>query len=120
MLDVINGDKVFLNHKLNASFSVNGRPILNSFFKASPHPNAQEDVPTLDVVAAGFKYPIIVFDPGRGKDRLMLAVVPRFLFALLVDNINNGKTYPKSTKEYILNTLNRDAIWDDKNRKWVK
>jgi len=120
ILDVINGDIVYFNKKLNSSFSVNSRPILSNFFKGKSHKGVVTPVPKLDVAAAGFKYPIIVFDPGREGDRLMLTVVPRFLYALLTDNINNGKRYIKSSKEYILNTLNRKAEWNDETRKSEK
>jgi len=118
MLDVIEGDYVYLNKQMNASISVNNKPILDSFFSAESHPNTQTEIPKLDVIKAEFKYPIIVFDPGREKDRLMLTVIPRFLFALLIDNVNSGKIYTKNKKEYILNTLNRERVFNKETRKW--
>ena len=118
VLDVIEGDYVYINRHMNASLSVNHRPILDSFFNADSHPNVVVEIPKLDVIKAEFKYPIIVFDPGRPKDRLMLTVVPRYLFALLIDNVNNGKKYTKNKKEYVLNTLQREKVFDQETRKW--
>ena len=120
ILDVLEGKVVYFNKKLNSSFSVNHRPVMDSFFKGSSHENTKVAIPKLDVIKSGFKYPIVVFDPGREKDQLCLTVIPRVFYALLTDNINNGKTYPKSTKEYILNKLMREKTWDEKSKRWFK
>ena len=96
---------------------MNHRPILDKFFKSESHKDTKIEVPKLDVIKAGFKYPIVVFDPG-GDSELCLTVIPRFLYALLTDKINSGKTFPKSTKEYILNRLHRDNEWNKEKHKW--
>lgn len=117
ILDVLEGKVVYFNEKLGASFSVNHRPILDKFFKGESHKNTRLEIPKLDVIKAGFKYPIIVFDPG-GQSDLCLTVIPRYLYALLTDKINRGKTFPKSKKEYILNKLYRENEWNEEKNKY--
>ncbi|MCK5788093.1 MAG: hypothetical protein KAH32_03795 [Chlamydiia bacterium] len=102
-LDVANGTVVIVDKKRGSKFYVASRSASKSMIEGKGWEKAQkksDSIPKLDLMKLGYKVPFFAFDPG-GKLRPVMVMVPKYIYAVLVENANKGMKFAKSSKSFI-------------------
>jgi hypothetical protein len=103
ILDVIEGNIVYLDSKRKAKVYVDYEPAKTEMIMGKNADNAI--IPLIDFRASKYRVPIIVFDTGYKDSSLMKCFLPKYLYGALVEKVNTGKQYPKGTKIYWANKV---------------
>jgi hypothetical protein len=99
IMDVIAGDIVYFNKKIKSMFYVD--------YEAAPDfviqgKNIKKDLktPLIDMRMTNYRFPFIAFDPGYKNSSPCKCIIPNYLYVMLIEEINKGRKYPKSTKNF--------------------
>jgi hypothetical protein len=102
VMDVIAGDIVYFNKRVGSRFYVDFKPAGTEIINGE---GVTEDMgfPLVDLRVTRYRMPIIVFDPGYKTSSPCTCIVPKYLYAMLIEEVNKGRKYPKGTKEFWYN-----------------
>jgi len=101
IMDVIEGYIVYFNKYSTSFLYVDTRPVSQAFIKGE-YDKEDMKIPKIDLKVTNYRTPFIAFDPG-GHGTPCLVNVPIYLFSLLIEKVNEGKKYAKSTKDFWIN-----------------
>lgn len=102
ILDVIEGHIVYFNKRVKARFYVDYTPAGKNLIMGKGIKKDMK-IPLVDFKVTRYRMPLIAFDPGYRRATPCQVYVPSYLYSLLVEKINAGKKYTKSTKDFWFN-----------------
>lgn len=102
IMDVIDGHIVYFNRRLKARFYVDWQPVSASMI-AGKGITENMKTPLVDFKVSGYKMPLLTFDPGYKNSTPCQLFVPSYLYAMLIEKVNEGFKYTKGIKEYWFN-----------------
>lgn len=99
IMDVIEGHVVYFDKTVKSMFYVDYRPASQELISGK---GIREDmkIPLVDFKVTNYRMPIIAFDPGYKRSTPCECFIPPYLYTMLIEKINSGKKYPKSTKDF--------------------
>lgn len=102
VMDVIEGDVVYLNKRTKARLYVDYREVL---FKniLSAAKLARPHIPKVDFSLTKMRTPFIAFDTGYVNSSPCFVRIPEYLYIDLIHKINGGKRYSKGMKDFWFN-----------------
>jgi hypothetical protein len=99
IMDVIEGDLVYFNRRSKARFSVHYWMTHKELIEGKGiHDNMETEL--VDLTKTNYRMPVIAFDPGYKNSKLCLTYIPKYLYGMLIDKVNEGKKYPQSNKRF--------------------
>lgn len=102
VMDVIAGHIVYFNKKRGSKFYVDYQPAGPELIKGKGIKDDM-DFPLVDLRVTRYRMPIIAFDPGYKNSTPCVCIVPKYLYAMLIEEVNKGKKYPKGLKDFWYN-----------------
>jgi len=102
VMDVIAGHIVYFNKRVGSRFYVDYQPAGPELIRGKGI-KENMDFPLVDLRVTRYRMPIIAFDPGYKNSSPCICIVPKYLYAMLIDAVNKGKKYPKGTKDFWYN-----------------
>lgn len=102
VMDVIEGHTVYFNKRTKARIYVDYRDVLMRNIKSADR-LAKAHIPRVDFSITRMRTPFIAFDTGHAKSTPCLLKTPEYLYIDLINQINKGKKYAKSMKEFFFN-----------------
>jgi len=102
IMDVIEGHVVYFDKKVKSMFFVDYKPASQEIIKGKGIKENMK-IPLVDFRVTNYRMPIIAFDPGYKSSTLCECYVPPYLYSMLIEKVNQGKKYPKSTKDFWCN-----------------
>lgn len=102
VMDVIAGHTVYFNKRTKARIYVDYREVL---FKniLSAEALAKPHIPRVDFSKTKMRTPFIAFDTGYKNSSPCLVKVPEYLYIDLINQVNEGKRFSKSMKDFFFN-----------------
>lgn len=116
LLDVVDGDTVFLDKKKGSRLYVDSRPVDVAMVGGKGWDEKKAKSPKVDLRASGYRMPIFAFDPGPSTSRPALIHAPWYIYTALVENINAGKKYGKPLKRFWYDREDWVTSWKPKNK----
>lgn len=109
IMDVIAGNIVYFDRKVKSMFYVDFYPAPEAMIRGEGrHENNKIDL--IDFSVTRYRVPFIAFDPGYKNSTVCFCHIPPYLYNALIQEVNNGRTYPKSTKVYFANKNQYETI----------
>ena len=100
VMDVIEGHVVYFDKKIKSRFYVDFKPVSETLIQGK---GLKEDSAIVDLRVTQYRMPIIAFDPGYKNSTPCHCFIPNYLYRMLVEKVNSGKKYSKSTKDFWFN-----------------
>lgn len=104
IMDVIAGDIVYLDKKRKAMFYVDYMPVAASMIEGTSIKENMK-IPLVNLRLTNYKMPIIAFDPGYKYSTPCICRIPLYLYVMLIEEVNKGRKYPKSVKDFRANKM---------------
>jgi hypothetical protein len=102
IMDVIEGHIVYFNKRAGSKFYVDYQPAGQELIKGKGIKD-NRGFPLVDLRVTRYRMPIIAFDPGYKSSTPCVCIIPKYLYALLIEAVNKGKKYPKGVKNFWYN-----------------
>ena len=102
ILDVIEGHIVYFNKRVRSRFYVDYTPAGKNLIMGKGIKEEMK-IPLVDFRVTKYRMPLIAFDPGYKNSSPCQAFIPSYLYSLLIEKVNSGKKYSKSTKDFWFN-----------------
>jgi len=99
IMDVIAGHVVYFDRNVKSMFYVDYKPASQAIIQGKGIKEEMK-IPLVDFKVTNYRMPIIAFDPGYKASTPCECFVPPYLYSMLIDQVNKGKKYPKSTKDF--------------------
>lgn len=99
IMDVIAGHVVYFDKKVKSMFYVDYKPASQSIIMGKGIKKDMK-IPLVDFKVTNYRMPIIAFDPGYSASTPCECFVPPYLYSMLIEEVNKGRKYPKSTKDF--------------------
>jgi hypothetical protein len=102
IMDVIEGKVVYFDRKAKSMFYVDFRPASADMIAGKGLKDDMK-IPLIDFQMTNYRVPFIAFDPGSEASTPCQCYIPPYLYSMLIDEVNKGRKYPKSTKDFSFN-----------------
>lgn len=102
IMDVIAGHVVYFDRSVKSMFYVDYKPASQAIIMGKGIKENMK-IPLVDFRATNYRMPIIAFDPGYKGSTPCECFVPPYLYSMLIEEVNKGRKYPKSTKDFWIN-----------------
>lgn len=102
ILDVIEGHIVYFSRRVKSRFYVDWTPAGKNLIMGKGIKDDMK-IPLVDFKVTRYRMPLIAFDPGYTRSTPCQVYVPSYLYSLLVEKVNSGKKYTKSSKDFWFN-----------------